>query len=478
MDSIQDLVELLKEGRLSSEQVLERLASTSLTPLPRPVSTSFTESRVNMESPLGWDVQEFSVDSSDIEEPRSPPRSTPQPPSSEKPSLDEFFQRQSHWEAAKAQHSARRREMQDRLSIQECTFVPKLMKETGSEGNLMQRLTQVKDYSIYETIRANRDHARQQAELEQCTFRPKINDGQHSSTPVFAPRNLSEARARAERHFQQVCTFKPKILGVKPEMSQATFYTQEPAFERLYSKSEMQTPAHSTAPGSETYSVEEESFSQAEREESLNDFYLRQTRFLQEKQAKLQRRQTEPIHRPKICDRSAVLAKGTFEQRNQDLLKKRQEQPLLVEKASFAPTITPKGRASRQRSVEELCYGDAERKQRNLEGLRKLYEDEEARNYQQTLVSFPQSSEASSRLRLLDGSESYLERIRQAREHRAIRAENERLKREAEELAECTYAPAIREAPEFVKRVARSMAIIRAQRALDETESEKKLDWR
>jgi hypothetical protein len=350
------------------------------------------------------------------------------------------------------------------------------MKETSSEGNSMQRLTQLKDYSIYETIRAQRDQARQQAELEQCTFRPKINDGKHSSVPVFAPRDLSEARARAERHFQQVCTFKPKILGVKPKMPQATFYTQEPAFERLYCKSEMQTPVHSTAPGSETYSIEE-SFSQAERAESLNDFYLRQHRFLQAKQAKLERRQREPDHKPKLCDKSAVLAKGTFEQRNQDLLKKRQEQGLLVEKASFAPTITPQGRASRHRSVEELCYGDAERKQKKLEGLKKLYEAEEARNYQQSLVPFP-PSEASSRLRLLDESDSYLERIKQAREHRAIRAENERLKREAEELAECTYAPAIREAPEFVRRVARSMAIIRAQRTLEETEKEKKLDWR
>mmetsp|Transcript_28526 Transcript_28526/g.50663 ORF Transcript_28526/g.50663 Transcript_28526/m.50663 type:complete len:478 (+) Transcript_28526:201-1634(+) len=477
MDSIQDLVDLLKEGRLSREQVLERVASASIKSPSRPPSSLTNHSRGNIETP-GWEAQESTVNCSDDDLPRSPPVQTPQgSKSSKKHSFDEFFQRLNRYECYKADNKAKRKEMHEYLSVKDCTFEPQLYVETSPGGNTMKRLTQSKDYSAYEAMKSEREKAKEESELRECTFQPRINTKNQFPKPLYSSRNLSATRLKAEKHFQQVCTFQPKVLGVKRKMSNASLYTKESPFERLYNKSDFQTPAHSTAPDSEMYS-EVDSMSVAEREQNLNEFFMRQHRFLEDKHKKLQARLKEPEHQPKLCEKSTKLAKGTFEERNEELLKKRREFANTEVENKFTPKISALGKASRHRSIEELCYGDMERKQRKLEELKKMYEDESTRNFQMTYVQYPSAIEASSKLQILDHSDSYLERIREARERRAQREEHDRQEKEARELAECTYAPSIREAPAFVKRVAHSMALLRAQRGLDEPEELEKPDWR
>jgi hypothetical protein len=268
-------------------------------------------------------------------------------------------------------------------------------------------------------------------------------------------------------------------------MSSAASYAQESAFERLYSKSEMQTPVNSTAPESLSFSIEG-SVSQAEREENFNAFYHRQQSFLELKAAKLKKRQEEPEHKPRLCDKSMRMTQKPLK------IVKTQAPSSTV--GTFVPKISALGKASRQRSVEEMSYGDAERRLRRVEELRKLYEDEEARNYQKTLVQYPSATdrhcaypssdktstftESGSKLRLLDDPDSYTDRIKEAIRLKAAKAERERCERATRELDECTYAPRIIDAPAFVKRVARSMAILKAQRALDEDEDVKQLYWR
>lgn len=476
MDSIEDLVDLLKDGRLSREQVLERVASASLKNPSRP-SSSIAYSGSNIES--AWDPQDSLVNYCDDEVPRKPPQKTPQ--ASEGSSLhsfERFYERQGRYETIKTEKLTKWRQQLDDESGRECTFEPQVHQAHSPIAHTIKRLSQTKDYSMYEALKTDRDRAKEQAALQECTFHPKVNSPMGGvGRSGCSSRNLSATRAKAERHFQQVCTFKPKILGITPMMSQASLYTKESAFDRLYNKSELQTPGNSTAADSRMHSVEA-SLNQAEREESLNDFYLRQHRFLEAKQSRLEERSKEPDHKPKLCERSTQLAKGTFEQRNLDLLKKRKDLTYSEIETTFTPKISSLAKASRHRSVEEMCYGDAEKKQKKLDDLKKLYEDQEARSFQMTFVEYPSAVEASSKLRLLDDSETYLDRIQEARELKAGKAEKERFEREAKELVECTHMPEILEAPAFVKRVAHSMALLKAQRHLDELEKPRKPDWR
>lgn len=425
-------------------------------------------------------MNEFKFDTIDHTDPRNLPErprsSAPTPEKKQRHNFDEFFRRQSRYENVKAENKARRWSIHNEIGGRECTFEPKFCQELLPGGNTMSRLTKSKDYEMYEAIKAECNRSREEAALQECTFKPKINASKSVANRVYAPRDLSTARTRSEKNFQQICPFKPKILGVKPRMGQASIYTKEAAFDRLYSK-EFQTPAHSTAADSRTYSLET-SMSRAEKQNCLNDFLARQQKFLEEKQNKLQQRLREPAHQPKLCQRSTLIAKGTFEERCQDIAKRRSSNPSPQPGGKFKPKISALGRASRQRSIEELCYGDAERKQIKIEQLRKLYESEKARNFEATFVTYPSSIEGTSKLRLRDASDSYLDRIRDAKEKRACREASYQLEREARELAECTHAPTIHEAPVFVKRVAHSMRLLRAQRALDDTDETAKADWR
>merc|ERR1712216_244112 len=86
-----------------------------------------------------------------------------------------------------------------------------------------------------------------------------------------------------------------------------------------------------------------------------------------------------------------------------------------------------------------------------------------------------------SRLRVVSDPDTYLDRI--ARQHRVFSEKQRRAAQEAElsKFKECTFRPSIHDAPSYVKRIARSMALSKAARAAAVEQSEKKPErpeWR
>jgi len=82
------------------------------------------------------------------------------------------------------------------------------------------------------------------------------------------------------------------------------------------------------------------------------------------------------------------------------------------------------------------------------------------------------------RLRVLSEPEEYVERVQfQAKLREAESARQKKLREEAE-VAECTFAPAVHEAPAFVKRIARSMEISRQQQPQTNRTKGGKPDWK
>ena len=81
-------------------------------------------------------------------------------------------------------------------------------------------------------------------------------------------------------------------------------------------------------------------------------------------------------------------------------------------------------------------------------------------------------------MRILTEPDTYTQRLK-----RETKLFNERKRaaiaeRDATNLKECTFAPEIHEAPAYVKRIAKSMALTRAARLPLKDASSAKPDWR
>jgi hypothetical protein len=80
------------------------------------------------------------------------------------------------------------------------------------------------------------------------------------------------------------------------------------------------------------------------------------------------------------------------------------------------------------------------------------------------------------RLRILSDPDSYVARLAKEAAIQQEKARRAALEAKASELNECTFHPVTNDAPEYVKRIAQSMALARAVRPQDP--SAQKPDWR
>lgn len=72
------------------------------------------------------------------------------------------------------------------------------------------------------------------------------------------------------------------------------------------------------------------------------------------------------------------------------------------------------------------------------------------------------SRQAEGRLRVREDPSSYLQRLQRESEMMENKMKERLLQNEAQELAECTFRPEVHDAPTYVKRIAKSMALTRA----------------
>jgi hypothetical protein len=84
-------------------------------------------------------------------------------------------------------------------------------------------------------------------------------------------------------------------------------------------------------------------------------------------------------------------------------------------------------------------------------------------------------SNVESRLKILAEPDTYVARLNQEATVMAERARRAASEAEAAELRECTFHPAVHSAPEYVSRIAKSMALARSVKPQHETA---RPDWR
>ena len=130
---------------------------------------------------------------------------------------------------------------------------------------------------------------------------------------------------------------------------------------------------------------------------------------------------------------------------------------------TFAPNITQTAKARRARTAGELSLGDLQKKEAAAEKRRQQKEREaEGYSFRPTINVVPG---VESRLKVTSEPESYIARVQQHMRLKDKVTECVRQAEEEKEMRECTFHPQTHDAPAYVTRIAKSMALAKAGRA-------------
>lgn len=308
-----------------------------------------------------------------------------------------------------------------------------------------------------------------------------------SGKPLPLPTGLSE------------CTFKPRTNPVDASaMPAAAMYVRAPIFERL-ARTQTQAqrdrekatlggpagdgagPVGTGAGADDDAGIQDgggSAASREERERRLAAFLARQNAALAKKQAHVLAiaAALAPPLQPQLCAKSIEMAEGaragsSFLERVGSVTAKRQQEAAKMRArqaadpdCTFAPAINPASKALPGRGAVSLSRGDQLKRETALRLLRLRREAEALEGITFAPALNDNSRAVPGRLRVLAEPDSYIQRVAAEAamaEHKA-RAQAEAA--HAAELSECTFKPVVHEAPEYVKRIARSMALARAVR--------------
>lgn len=183
-----------------------------------------------------------------------------------------------------------------------------------------------------------------------------------------------------------------------------------------------------------------------------------------------------PKFQPALCVKSLEMSenhfKGDFLDRlERDVLRRNDSENRLLASSrsdngcTFQPSILEKSERLRSRSSYEMSRGDLLKRETNHR-MMKLRLDREELN---ELTFKPEISylakNTESALRLKENPSYFLEYHKSSQSRRNQMKEKEMSVREEDELKSCTFFPVTIECPSYVKRIARSMAAVKAAAA-------------
>ena len=193
-----------------------------------------------------------------------------------------------------------------------------------------------------------------------------------------------------------------------------------------------------------------------------------------------------------MCRKSIELAtahqKGEFLERlERDVLRRVKDETKKITEAdpecTFNPEISKKGKELRPRSGFELSRGDLLRKENNKR-MMKLRCDQELMTeltFKPHITKKAQKQSVDSKITkmsIITDPGQYLQAQEEKRKKREEVVSAELKKRENDEMESCTFAPKTKECPAYVKRIAKSMAIMRAARTGAQEEDSDKPTWK
>ncbi|KAG9396475.1 pathogenesis-related genes transcriptional activator [Carpediemonas membranifera] len=308
---------------------------------------------------------------------------------------------------------------------------------------------------------------REQKELEECSFKPKINKRPASATRVRTSntdpvtrlyregvkRKQSVAAALEQTHaeqFDRECTFTPKTN--KPR----ALRDREGVFDRLYESRQGQRESRRGSHDGEQKTA-------VSSRESFDAFISRQQRMEFRKRVRREEVLTEVMcdstFRPKINPSSTKMADAKTDAWSR-LTTSKTDLNNLPDGCTFTPRMyTRRSKQTRGRSVMEMSVIDSQKVKAKHEKARKIKEEADLEHA--TFTPQIVSRNARSRLNVLQDPNEYLRRLDESARAKEETRQRVFAQRAAEEVEECTFRPRIRECPAFVKNVAARRRIMR-----------------
>lgn len=137
---------------------------------------------------------------------------------------------------------------------------------------------------------------------------------------------------------------------------------------------------------------------------------------------------------------------------------------------TFKPQISSKSAQLRPRSSYELSKGDL-LKRESAQKLNKVRTEQEqlaAATFQPVISKYATKKQIKSKLNLTQPPGEFMEEYQRDLEKKQQTRESLLQQKNAEETKECTFKPQTTECPSYIKRIAKSMQVVRAARKLNE----------
>jgi hypothetical protein len=352
-------------------------------------------------------------------------------------------------------------ENREREALQECTFQPNMSRSTKSYGHRpISANTSTSDDVALDTLG-------NPGSMHECVAKK-------DDASVVSCREASSSSSP----YRQGKNFAPVTNAVPCTMQNALAYLSDDVFTRLTRGAPEAAPQATSAKcvgnpprnGLDESSVCNSTISRSRSESGIGSavqsFLHRQEALEAERQARLAQLEIEtaPSHRPEINERSVHLASRKLARGvSTGAINVRGAEKPAVAACSFKPKITTKARNQQARTVDQLSTGDQKHRDARVDKMRK----EQARRESQGVTFSPHVNKypgVVGRLRVLDASETLLERMDQQRDKVKLKCSQKAKQSRAKEDAEHTFAPEVRRAPEFVRCMAESYRMLRAHR--------------
>ena len=127
------------------------------------------------------------------------------------------------------------------------------------------------------------------------------------------------------------------------------------------------------------------------------------------------------------------------------------------EQFSFKPYITERAKSKPSKTIDQLCKGDQEKIAQRIKQQR---EEAEIKLKQET--TFKPSIARSTGI-LNYSPQSHKERLETRNQNTKKKLEEMEKEKDQREMAECSFKPVIHKSPEYIKKIANSMSLLRQQ---------------
>jgi len=397
------------------------------------------------------------------------------------------------------------------------------------------RLYKSNETSTYARSKFIEDELRKEKleEEQSCTFKPTL----HTAKKKFAfvktkfdqplNRNAVDVETYEDSALKE-CTFTPKVKGIRANMTSAKMYVNTNVIDRLTrpvtapqpSDEEMRTFDASDRPvmdvasfmgsmapnfatpgrgnagaGSRPASAPRERTqlspeAKAHKKQMFQQFLTRQAQTKSKRDSKTREveQAIQPKFTPQLCRKSIEMVENGFNGEFLNRVKidisrrsesEKQRTTWTEPESTFKPKINDRSAKMSSRSAAEMSRGDQLRKNHNYRMMKTKTEQELMSEHTfKPIISKRAQSAGRGRLHLAaDPTAVVAEYSKKKEDYERRKAEADERKCQ-EELSLCTFKPATKECPAYVKRIAQSMAIVRDARRDGMSDSTSPPQWR